>query len=189
MRNLRWTLCAFLLLPASLAGQSAVKVGVIDFQAAALQSNAGLQASQEIEARFQELNQGLQDTQAQLTEAQTRYETQQRALSAAALAQLEAQITRLQRDITRQQEDASLEMEEIQANLLNPVSTQVQQVVLDYAEEQRFTLILDASAGIVYASEAADITSEIVRRMNDAAGDAAPSPEPAPSETPEQPGQ
>jgi outer membrane protein len=175
MRNFKLALFALLLLPASLMAQTGGRVGVVDFQGVAFSSDAGVAATTDIDAKAAELEAGLGIIQAQLAEAQTRYETQQRALSTAALLQLEAEITRINTQLTRGAEDAEAEIAALQGALLQPISDAVQQLVLDYAEEENFTLILDATAGIVFASEDADITSEIILRMNDKSAEAASS--------------
>jgi outer membrane protein len=160
----------------ALAQQAAMKVGIVDMQRAASENNEGIAAAQALQASSDQHNANLAAIEQQLTDAQTRYETQQRALNATALAQLEAEITRLQLQLQRGAEDAELDMQIKQIELVNPIYDRVQQTVLAYAEEQRFTLILDAAtAGVMYASTAADVTSEIVRRMNDTSS--APAPE------------
>ena len=189
MRNLKLTLFALFLLPASGLSQGAVKVGVVNFERAALESNAGIAATEELETYYDELSAVLIETETELADATTRLEQQQRALSATALTQLQNDIARLQRDLQRGAEDAELDMTAKQAELLNPVYEKAQQVVLAYAEEQRFTLILDASAGVIYASTAADVTSEVIRRMNDDVAAAADPLPPATSEAPATPDQ
>ena len=182
MRNL--TLFALLLLPGSLMAQ-ATKVGVIDFQGATMASDAGLEASRQIEDRVAEIEANLSVTEAEIVAVQTRYQTQQRALSATALAQLENEITRLQTQFTRDQEDAGFEIESLQTQLLSPISERVQAIVLEYAEREGYTMILDPSA-VVYASEAANITDEIIELLNAPADEAAAEAAEPPSETPAQ---
>ncbi len=182
MTNLRRALLALVLLPLAAAAQTGTRIAVIDFQGAALNSNDGLEAQTAIEARATELEANLGDLQAELAAAQTRYETQQRALSATALAELEAEITRLQTQINRAAEDADLEIQLVQTRSLQPVSEKVREIVLAYAEEAGFDLILDATAGIVYASESTNITAEIVRRMNEASAAEAPVETEAPAQ-------
>jgi len=184
MRNLKLALFAPLLLPTLVMAQGTVKVGVVDFEQAALESNAGIAATEALQTYYDGLTVALIETETTLADAQTRLEQQQRALSAQALTQLQNDITRLQTQLQRGAEDAELDMTAKQAELLNPVYETAQQVVLEYAEDQRFTLILDASAGVIYASTAADITSEVIRRMND---DAAVGADPLPPATPEEP--
>jgi outer membrane protein len=184
MRNLKLILFALFLLPVSLAAQSGVKVGVVNFERAALESNDGIAASEALQAYYDGLSQTLIATETELADASTRLEQQQRALSPQALTQLQNDIARLQTQLQRDAEDAELDMTAEQAELLNPVYDKAQQVVLAYAEEQRFTLILDASAGVIYASSAADVTNEVIRRMND---DSTAGAVPLPAAPPEAP--
>jgi outer membrane protein len=184
MRNLKLTLFAILLLPVAALAQSTVKVGVVDFERAALESDDGIAASEGLQVYYDGLTEGLLATETELADAQTRLEQQQRALSATALTQLQNDITRLQTRLQRDAEDAELDMTAKQAEMLNPVYQKAQDTVLTYADEQRFTLILDASAGVIFASPAADVTNEVIRRMNDGAAAAALAPaadDPAPA--------
>ncbi len=182
MRNL--TLFALLLLPGSLMAQ-ATKVGVIDFQGATMASDAGLEASRQIEDMVAEIEANLSVTEAEIVAAQTRYQTQQRALSATALAQLENEITRLQTQFTREQEDAQLEVDALQTQLLSPITERVQAIVLEYAEREGYTMILDPTA-VVYASEASNITDEIIELLNVQANEAADEAAQPTSEAPAQ---
>ncbi len=181
MTNLRRAMFAVMLLPLAVTAQTGASIAVIDFQGAALNSDDGIEAQAAIEARAAELEAELGNLQADLAAAQTRYETQQRALSATALAGLETEITRLQTQINRAAEDADLEIQLVQAQVLQPVSERVREIVLAYAEETGLDLILDATAGIVYASEATNITAEVVRRMNEASAAEAPVESAAPA--------
>ena len=184
MRNLKLTLCALFLLPTTLVAQSAVKVGVVDFERVALESNDGIAATEALQEHYEGLSTSLIETEADIADAQTRFEQQQRALSAEALTQLQNEITRLQTQLQRGAEDAELDMAAKQTELLNPVYEKAQQVVLAYAEDQRFTLILDASAGVIFASGPTDVTNEVIRRMNDDA--AAVVVDPLPPVSPDQ---
>ena len=190
MRNLKLIPLALFLLPASLIAQSAIKVGVVDFERAALESNDGIAATEALQTHYDGLTSALIDIETELADANTRLEQQQRALSAQALTQLQNDIARLQTRLQRGAEDSELEMTAKQAEVLNPVYAKLQEVVLAYAEEQRFTMILDASAGVIYASSAADVTNEVIRRMNDdataAAADPLPPATPAAPATPDQ---
>jgi Skp family chaperone for outer membrane proteins len=167
--------------------QTATKIGVIDIQRAAIESNDGITATEQLQSFYDERSTVLSQTEQRLAEAQTRLETQQRALSQSAIAQLQADITRLQTQLQRDAEDAELDFTAKNAELVNPIYERVQAVVLVYAEEQRFTLILPVES-VVYAATATDITSEIIRRMNDALPEASPAAEePGQPEQPEQP--
>jgi outer membrane protein len=174
-----------LLLPTSLAAQVGSKVGVIDIGRVVRDCASGVRASEQIQIFFDERRGLLEALQNELNGLQERLQTQERALSQSALAELNRDIQTKTTQLTRNQEDAELELQAKQQELIAPVVDAAGAALEEYAREQGYTLILDASSpqsGIVFVEEVADITTEIIRRL-DAAETGEPS-EPGPKPQP-----
>jgi len=181
MRYLRLLLLVSLVAPVSLLAQGS-KIGIVNFDRAVAESAEGQVVMAEFQAFLEERQGALAALQQELTDVQTRLETQQLALSPAALADLNRQVQDLTIRLTREQEDANRDAEVRQGELVLPIFEKANQVMLAYAAEQAFSLILDASnpqSGIIFASDVTDITTEIIRRMDTVQSGAA-STEPQP---------
>jgi outer membrane protein len=82
-------------------------------------------------------------------------------------ANLQREIEQSERDLSRMQqilqEDAGLRQEELVSNLQSLIAQQIQ----GFAEDEGFDLIL---ANVVYASQAIDITEDVLEALREAAG-------------------
>lgn len=186
MRYLRLTLLLLLLAPASLAAQGGgTKIGIFNFDRAVGESMEGQAAARNLQGKADAYTRELEEMQANYVSAQEEYALQQNALSTSARAQKERELNAMGQAITRRQEDASAEMEYEQALVLGPIYDKANQVMQAYAAEQGYAVILDVSAqnsSVVYFSDVFDVTTEIIRRMNEtyeepAAAESATEPE------------
>jgi Skp family chaperone for outer membrane proteins len=89
-------------------------------------------------------------------------------------------------------DDAQKDLGDLQQQLFRPIAEKTQDVVKSYSEENGFAVVFDISQGnsIIYRQDVADITTEIIRRVDATPGKpaAAPAatapkaPEPKPAE-------
>jgi outer membrane protein len=174
-----------LLMPTSLAAQVGSKVGIIDLGRVVRECAKGVKASEELQIFFDERRVQLEALQNELNDLQQRLQTQERALSPSALAELNRDIQTKTTQLARDQEDAELELQAKQQELMTPVVDAAGAALEVYAREQGYTLILDASnpqSAIIFVEDVADITTEIIRRLDAAeAGEPSePGPKPQP---------
>jgi outer membrane protein len=177
MRKWNLLLLAVLLTPTALVAQ--VKIAILDLDRAMVESARGQAAQQELVAYQAELAAGIEATQDQLAGMQQRAQTQQRVLSEEALNALSLDMERLNRQLDRQVEDANLEMESKQAEVYNPVLTDLVAVVEEYVDREGITLVLPPDA-VIYAAEETNITDAIIAMFNERQPAAATSSTPAP---------
>ena len=81
--------------------------------------------------------------------------------------------------LTRMNEDAQKEVPELQSKLLGPVADRTQKIIKSYADEAGIAVVFDISSqnsAIIHSSDLADITTEVIRRID---ADIAKSPAPA----------
>jgi outer membrane protein len=161
--------------PAATAGST--KVAVIDFQAALAGNSMGKKAQEELGQEVSKRQADMEKTQKSLDDAQNKLRTQDKALSETAKADLGREIDRLNTDLQRKNDDAQKELQDMQQRLLRPIAERLQTVLQAYASEMGYAIVLDAMS-VVYFQDVADITSEIIRRVDAdlAAKPAAPAP-------------
>jgi Skp family chaperone for outer membrane proteins len=142
------------------------KIGVILFQDAVLDSDAGKAAVAEIEkqmnpikTQLEKLSKEMQDLQTKLQNAKT--ETEQ--------APIRRDMDAKQRDGQRAQDDGQRLSQDLQAKHLQPVAILVNKMVEEYAKENDLAIVVDPAtdnSNIIFASKTSDITNEVIRRMN-----------------------
>jgi Skp family chaperone for outer membrane proteins len=154
-------------------------VAVIDFQAALAGNSMGKKAQEDLGKAVSERQADMEKTQKSLDDAQNKLRTQDKALSETAKADLGREIDRLNTDLQRKNDDAQKELQDMQQRLLRlrPIAERLQTVLQAYASEMGYAIVLDAMS-VVYFQDVADITSEIIRRVDAdlAAKPAAPAP-------------
>jgi Skp family chaperone for outer membrane proteins len=142
------------------------KIGVILFQDAVLDSDAGKAAVAEIEkqmgsmkTQLEKLSKDLQDLQAKL----------QNAKSEAEQAPIKRDMDAKSREGQRVQEDAQRMSQDLQGKHLQPVALLVNKMVEEYAKENDLAVVIDPAtdqSNVIFASKTSDITNEVIRRMN-----------------------
>lgn len=188
-----WKAIAFLALvwsativaPTSLEAQMG-KIGVINTNQVLAESAAGAAAGDTFNAYMTEKQQPLLDLQAEINVKAQQLETQRLALSQSALAARTAELDKLQRDFTRGQEDLQTDLEAKQSEVLEPVYDLANSVIDAYAKEMGFYLIIDPTAAqgiLVFMDPAADVTADIIRRMDEASATPASSTPSTPAAT------
>ena len=90
-------------------------------------------------------------------------------MSESAVLQLNRDIERMTTDLNRMNEDIQIELDQYRQELLLPVAQRVDETIQLYAKENSFSLILDISnpdVGLAFATDAANITENIIELMN-----------------------
>ncbi len=168
--------------PVTLDAQSVSKIGVINLAQAVETSAEGRKAAEQWTTRMTERTAEVQAKQQELVTSQQKAQTPAPETSEAELLQLSREVERLTTDLNRLNEDIELELNALRQELLIPITAKVDQAIAAYAQENGFTLIIDSSnpqSGLIYIQDVADITTEIIRRV-DAMSAEPPPPGPGP---------
>lgn len=150
-------------------GSGAGKVAVIDLQKAITENADGKKAQEKFMAEFNKKQKDFEDKQKLLTDSQQKLQTQDKALSDAAKSDLAKQIDRLNVDLQRMNDDAQKELGDLQQQLFRPIAEKAQDVLKSYSNENGFAAVFDVSSqanSIIYFQDVADITTEIIRRID-----------------------
>ncbi len=142
-----------------------LKIGVIDMQAALLNTKDGQKAVADLKAKFAPKEQEFQKRQQDLAAKQEQYRKTQNTISDEAKAQLARDIDTMTKNLQRDTQDAQQDVEAEQQRVLNELGQKMNQVMQKYATEKQLTLILDVGgqpSNIMYASSTIDITRDII---------------------------
>jgi outer membrane protein len=145
------------------------KVAVVDFQKAVLENVEGKKAQEKLMAEVSKRQKDFEEKQKSLSDAQNKLQTQDKALSDTAKADLSRQIEKLNTDLQRMNDDAQKDIGDLQQQLLRPIADRAQKVLQAYSAENGFSVVFDVSNqanNIIYVQDVADITTEIIRRVD-----------------------
>lgn len=176
------------LFPQAARAQASSKIGIINIQQAIAECEEGKKESAVLNAKANAKKAELEKLQKDVEAMQKQLQDQATTLNDDARSQLALQIQKKGNELKRQQEDAQEEFRALQDEVVNKIGRKMIKVIDQFASEQGYTAILDASSpqgGLLWASPTAIITTEIIRRY-DAANSkpAAASAPPKPAATP-----
>jgi len=167
--------------PATAAAPAVTKVGIINIQAAIVNSNEGQRDFESLQKKFDPKRQELEGMNKEVDELQKKFNTQGDKLNDEARGDLLKQIDAKKKTLQRNYEDANTDIQAQQNEIANRIGQKLVDVLDKYAKENNFTLILDVSgqsSPVLWAASSVDITKPVVDAYNAASGVAAP-PKPA----------
>ena len=155
--------------PAVAGGSGAGRVAVVDLQKAITENAEGKKAQEKFMAEFNKKQQEFDAKQKALNEAQTKLQSGDKAMSDTAKAELAKSIDKMNTELQRMNDDAQKELPDLQQTLFKPIAERTQEVLKAYSNENGFAVVFDVSSqasSIVYVQDVADITTEIIRRVD-----------------------
>ena len=174
---------------AAAASAGAGRVAVVDFQKAVVENTEGKKAQERFMAEVNKRQKDFEGKQKSLTDAQNKLQTQAQVLTDTVKGDLNRQIDKLNTELQRMNDDAQKDLGDLQQQLFRPIMEQTQKVLQAYAAENGFAVVFDVSSqanSIIYVQDVADITTEIIRRV-DANVAKAPAAAPAAAPKPAEP--
>lgn len=150
---------AGLMSPSVASGQ--VKLAVIDFQRALLETGEIKKASADMQAKYKTRQDALEKVQRELNDVQTQLQASQGKLSAAGEAELTARGQRKQREAQRLSEDLQADVDRERNDVLQRAGTRMTEIAKKLAEEKALDVIVDRS-NTIFFKPALEITNEAI---------------------------
>jgi len=179
------------------AAPAAAKVGVLNVQAAIASTAEGEQASAELQSQFAARQTELETLNKQIEDLRKRLQAGQNTLSQEEQARLTRQGEGLAKQAQRKQEEYNEDVQAALGDVRERIGRKMLDVLDRYARENGYSAIFDTSSQaqvIIYASNQADVTQDIIRLFDQAypvkasATPAKPAAaKPAPTTTPTKP--
>jgi outer membrane protein len=164
--------CVFaitLFFAATALSQTAVPsaVGMINFQRAVTQNDEGVKAAGIYTAEGQKLAEGLKKSQSKVTDLQDQLSKGGATMTDAAKNTLMRDIEKEKKVYELEQQNAQSSLDDRQEELFRPVADRVRKVVEAYAKSKNLAVVVNATEDMLYANDVTDITTEIIRLVND----------------------
>lgn len=154
-------------LPLAAQTQPPARVAVIQLSRIADESVAGKAAKTRLESIANEKDKKFKEMQDELSQLQAKYSP---SLQEAAREDLEKQISDKRVAVQRYAEDAQRELQGQEARERQRILQDIQPIINEVGKEMGFAVIFSRDgSGILYASDAIDITSVIVKRYDERA--------------------
>ena len=143
------------------------KVAYVVLQRIANESADGKTATTRIQALQQKKAAELTDKQKQLQTAQQKLEKEASVLSSTAAGELQKQVEKLQVEIQRFTQDAQAEVQELQQQLQQEFQVRLEPVLQEIGKEKGLHFIFNGpDAGLVWADDALDISSDVIKKLD-----------------------
>jgi outer membrane protein len=158
-----------------------VKLGFVDLRRALAETEDGRKARSTLKKEFDKKQKELDEQQEEVKKAIEDLNKKRTLLPAETVRQKEAELQervgKVQQTYMRHQQDLASKEEEA----TQPIVERLQRIIGKIATAENFTMVLDKSAGVVFAKPHLDLTNEVIRRFNagEEKGTAAPAKKPA----------
>jgi outer membrane protein len=150
------------------AGRAAadMRIAVVDMQRALNDCDAGKKAKDQVKARMEKADADLKRQQEDLDRRKDEYERKALVLKEEERRNLEKDLESRSLEFKRKLEDARRDFARSDSELSNAIIKDLKDLVLQYGEKNNYTLVFEASSGLLFADKAVDVTDEIIKLYN-----------------------
>lgn len=170
--------------PAAAAPAGPAKIAVIAFQVAVAQTNEGQRNFADLQNKYEPKRQQLKALAAEIDNLTKQLQAQGDKLSPAE-QQTRTKTIDEKKQLDRSAEDAQNDFQTEMQELYNGLAAKVYDVLANYAQQQGFTVVFDATGSqqqapvVLYASESTNITKQVIDAYNLKSGVPAPPAQPS----------
>jgi outer membrane protein len=143
----------------------ATEVAVIDFRAAVLQSNIGQEAAKEPKQKVTEMDARLKEEQAALESSAKDLKRDELTLSKDEFNKRRQELAEQQNKVRAMAANMQRQAKELEQELIKSLTPQAEAALKSLIEERKLNLVLNRQISL-YADQDADITNELVERIN-----------------------
>jgi outer membrane protein len=184
MKKFLITVAAAALAAPMLAQSAPARVAVIDVQRVLANSAAGKTASERLKKMQEERMAKAKQMDDEMQKLDADINTKKLSLSEEKVAEMQKQLSDRKIAAQRYAQDAEREMGEARDRALMELENKIKPVIDALGKEMGLAAIFNKfESGLVYASEAIDLTDTVIKRFNDATAGAQPAASTTPSTT------
>ncbi len=152
-----------LLMTASLAQAADSKVGFVDMQKAIQTTSAGKKAKAELEGEFNKKKKELEKKEADLKKMGEDLEKKKSVLSEEALGKKQAEFQAEMMNYREIVGKSQLDIQKKERDLTAPILEKMRKVIANLAKEKGYTMVIENSQMVLYATPDADMTEEVIK--------------------------
>lgn len=171
MRRALFGILAALFVAVPATGQTPLKIGFINSQVILDQAPGAQAANQQFEQELTTMRSELQPMAARFDSLVAQFESQAMTLSQEARQQRQQEILQLQSQLEQRAGEMEQQAQQRRAQIVQPIMDRVSRTIEALRVEGGYHLIFDVAAGSVIAADPSlDLTQEVLRRLQVAAG-------------------
>lgn len=156
----------FVMSVAGQVGAAEMKIGVMNVQQVLVNSASGKTAKVKFDEKMNELQTKFKSEEEELITMQKDIEKKSSAWSEETKQTKVREFQKKRRELQEKSEDARFELKTLQDKELAPILKALEGVVGNYGKENGFTMILDSKSGVIYFSEAIDISDQLIQKLD-----------------------
>lgn len=156
----------FVMSVAGQVGAAEMKIGVMNVQQVLVNSASGKTAKVKFDEKMNELQAKFKSEEEELISMQKDIEKKSSAWSEETKQMKVREFQKKRRELQEKSEDARFELKTLQDKELAPILKALEGVVGNYGKENGFTMILDSKSGVIYFSEAIDISDQLIKELD-----------------------
>lgn len=167
MRRIMMLFVAMMLIGSGTAMGADLKIGLVNMQKLATQSEAAQVAQKKMKETFGAEKSALDKQAAELQKKGEAMQAQSAALSPEAKEDKKIEFLRLRRDFEEKARTFSRKVEAAEMRIRQEMADLIIQATNTYAKKKGYDLVLDgASAGVIHADKGMDITDDVLAEVN-----------------------
>ena len=143
-----------------------LRVAVVDMQRALNECDAGKKAKDQVKAKFERSQDQLKKQREDLDRLKEDYDKKALVLKEEERRNLEKDLETRTLDFKRKYEDFQRDLKQTDAELTQSIVEDLYGIVREYGAKNGYSLVLEASSGLLYNDKAVDVTDEIVKLHN-----------------------
>lgn len=168
----------------SAGAEPSLKIGYVDLQKAARESKAGKEAFALLKKDFDQKQAIIEKRQNEIQKLQGELNQQGLLLTEESKKDKEEVYVKKLKDLKRYIDDSNQELQKKEKELTQKIFLELVKIIDKIGKEGQYTLIFERQEGLLYASQAIDVTDEVMKRYDQQGNQSAQSAAPAPASSP-----
>lgn len=161
MKKVLFLAAAFVLMFQAVAFAE-LKIGVVVIPKVVFQSEYGKEMGQILKDKFEPMQKDLEREAAELKQMETDMQNQDLALKLDAKQDKQREFRRKVRDFQDSKVAFNQKLQSEQQRLRQPLIEKLNNLIVKYAQDNGYSIILQAATGVLYADQGLDITDKII---------------------------
>ncbi|MBU0482318.1 MAG: OmpH family outer membrane protein [Proteobacteria bacterium] len=153
------------------AGDKALKVGIINIQKVVALSKVGQEARDAVKAKFDEYQVKLRKEEESLVALKDDIEKKGAVWSEEIRTEKQREFERRVKALEDESKYATNDMKEFEKKKVEPVLQELEAIIDDFGKKENYSMILDASRGVIYMDEALDISAAVAAELDKRKGE------------------
>ncbi len=149
--------------PLKAIGDSSIKLGYVNLQKALMASQMGKRAAETLKKERDAVLKDIQQKEAELKKMQEQAAKQVSVLTEESLKAKQEEFRKKMKEYKRFRTDAVQDWERKKREMEEKILADLVSVVQELGKEKNFTIIFAREQGIIYASDAIDLTDEVIK--------------------------